>query len=254
MKGKVAFITGAANGIGRATARTFVELGANVAISDINGKALSEAVDELRPIGPKILPIEADLSALQNLDGYMQSAVREFGQVDYLINCAARLDGTNDFLKVTEQEWDRELQLNLKMPMFLMQAFANHAIQRGGGGRIVVVSSSGAFRGLKNRPAYSSSKGGLTSLVRIAAAQLGPHNINVNAVAPGTTNTYGTTTARNLDPSVLQKSVSEGPTANFFKRVSEPEDIAATIAFLCTPGSRQITGQTIHVSAGQILP
>jgi NAD(P)-dependent dehydrogenase (short-subunit alcohol dehydrogenase family) len=138
--------------------------------------------------------------------------------------------------------------------MFLIQSFAKHAIKRGGGGRIVVVTSSGAFRAVKNRAAYGASKAGLTNLVRIAAAQLGPHDINVNAVAPGTTNTYGITTARNVDISVLQKSVSEGPFANFFKRVTEPEDVGATIAFLCTPGSRQITGQTIHVSAGLHTP
>lgn len=254
MKGSAAFVTGGANGIGRATVRALLEAGVNVAVADNNSAALDETVAELDGIGPRILPIAADLSEIGALNGYLQQAIDRFGRVDYLVNSAASMDATYDLMDLDEAEWDRVLRINLKMPAFLLQAFARHAIARGGGGRIVMVSSAAGFRAVRNRASYGSSKGGLTALVRIAAAQLGQHDINVNAVAPGTTNTHGTTTARNVDVSKLQQAVQSGPSENLLKRLSEPEDVAGTIAFLCSPAARQITGQTIHVSAGLITP
>lgn len=251
---RVAIVTGGAAGIGLAAARALLEEGAKVAIIDFNAAGLDAAVKALGSIGPDIYPIHADLSDTSRLADIVQSVVDHFGRVDHLVSCAALLAATNDLLAVTQEEWDGLLNMNLKVPMFLLQAFAKHAIARGGGGRVVLVTSSSAFRARGNRPAYGSSKGGLTTLMRIAAAQLGEHDINVNAVAPSVTNTPGATTRLNVDKAFLDSMVSEGPFANFFKRVSEPEDIAATIAFLCSPGSRQITGQTIHVSAGLITP
>lgn len=254
MKGSTAFVTGGANGIGRATVKALLEAGVNVAVADYNRQSLEEAVAEMGGIGPEILPIPADLSDIGALDCLLQKAIGHFGKVDHLVNSAASMDATYDLMELDEAEWDRILTINLKMPVFLLQAFARHAIGRGGGGRIVLVSSAAGFRAVRNRASYGSAKGGLSALVRIAAAQLGPHDINVNAVAPGTTNTHGTTVARNVDVTKLHQAVQSGPSENLLKRLSEPEDVAGTIAFLCTPTSRQITGQTIHVSAGLITP
>lgn len=253
MEGTTAFVAGGANGIGRAAVRLLLEAGCNVAIADYNQASLDEAVAELAGIGPKILPIQADLSDIGALDQHLQRAVDHFGRVDHLVNSAATMEATHDLLTLDEAEWDRVLRLNLKMPVFLLQAFARHAVARGGGGRIVLVSSAAGFYAVNNRTSYGCAKGGLTVLVRIAAAQLAKYDINVNAVAPGTTNTHGTTTARGVDVSQLHLKVqSGGKSENFFQRLSEPEDIAGTIAFLCAPISRQITGQTIHVSAGLV--
>ena len=254
MQGRVALVTGGANGIGRATVRAFLKQGAKVAIADFNEAALKATVAEFSAIGPEILPLPVDLSKTDRLEAMMGSVVSHFGKVDYLVNSAAILGGTYSLLELDGEEWDRMLQMNLKMPMLLMQAFAKHAIKRGGGGRIVIVTSSSAFRAQRTRPSYGTAKGGLTTLVRIAAAQLGEHDINVNAVAPGITNTPGATSERNVDINALRQKVSEGPNANFFKRLTEAEDVAETIVFLCGPGSRQITGQTVHVSAGTITP
>ncbi len=251
MKGCVAFVTGGAKGIGRATVEAFVALGVNVAAIDIDEEALRETVAACSASGSKVVPIVADLADTSRLDGSFNAAVAEFGRVDYLVNCAAIVGGTLDFLAVEQAEWKRFFRVNVNAPMVLMQTFARHAISRGGGGRIVNVTSSSAFRALRTRPAYGSTKGALGTLTRIAAAQLGEHDINVNAVAPGLTNTPG---AIGAVGDKLRQSAAEGPNANFFKRLSEPEDVSATITFLCSPGARQITGQTIHVSAGTITP
>lgn len=136
-------------------------------------------------------------------------------------------------------------------PVALITGAAN-GIARGRGGRIVNVTSASAFRAQDTRPAYGSSKAALGALTRIAAAQLGTHDINVSAVAPGITNTPGAGSVRPSGLEVMRAKVSSGPQENFFHRMSEPEDVAATIRFLLGPGSRQITGQTIHVSVEAI--
>ena len=253
MKGKVAFVTGGAKGIGRATVRAFLDAGVSVAFVDKDEEALRATAREFDAIGPGLFPILADLSDAAQLEPCFQSAVAKFGRIDFLFNCAAILGGTLDFLDIQASEMERSFQMNAVTPMRLMQIFARHVIQRGGGGRIVNMSSSSAFRAQLTRAAYGSSKAAINTLTRIAAAQLGEHDINVNAVAPGLTNTPGVTLGGTVDAAMLQDKVSAGPHANFFKRMTEAEDVAATVMFLCSPGSRQITGQIIQVSAGTIM-
>jgi NAD(P)-dependent dehydrogenase (short-subunit alcohol dehydrogenase family) len=132
-----------------------------------------------------------------------------------------------------------------------MKHVALHMINRGGGGRIVNISSSSAFRARQSLLAYASSKAGVVQLTRSAAAELGRYDINVNAIAPGITATGMTRVIGDAD--ALQRVASAGPLENLFHRVSMPEDVAAAIVFLCLPASRQITGQTIHTSAGAVI-
>jgi NAD(P)-dependent dehydrogenase (short-subunit alcohol dehydrogenase family) len=253
MKGKVAFITGAAGGIGQAAARALLEAGAGVVMVDIDA-AVQDAADGMRGIGPRIHPMVADLGQLDRIQTLLDQAVAAMGRIDYLVNSAAILGGTASILDVRLEDWERTFRVNLTAPMLLIQGFARHVAARGGGGRIVNVTSASAFRALHSKPGYGSAKAALTGLTRIVASQLGAQDINVNAVAPGITNTPGAGSKRNVDGAAMLAKVSEGPQANFFKRVSEPEDVAAAILFLCGAGSRQITGQTIHVSAGAITP
>ena len=236
MKGKIAFVTGGASGIGRATVRAFLSAGVRVVIVDINEAGLKSAADEFQSHKADIRVLLADLSQTERLDGVFKSAVDHFGRIDYLVNAAAMVGGTYEFLKIQAAEWDKAMLLNLKAPMLLMQAFARHAIGRGGGGRIVNVTSSSAFRAQGTRPGYGTSKAGLGTLTQMVAAQLGEHDINVNAVAPGITNTPGAENAMNMNAAGLTEKISIGPNANFFKRLTQADDVAATIVFLCSPG------------------
>jgi Dehydrogenases with different specificities (related to short-chain alcohol dehydrogenases) len=253
MEGKSAVVTGGANGIGRATARALLELGVNVAIIDYDREALTDAELEFSSCAGSALIIFADLSSQSEINAAFDTAIRKFGRLDILVNSAARLGGDYDLLNVDPDDWDKTFRVNVRGVLITMQLFARQAITAGGGGRIVNLSSSSAFRAQNTRPAYGCAKGAVNTLTRIAAAQLGPHDINVNAVAPGITNTPGATTKRGVPFDALQKKVSDGPNANFFKRVTEASEVADVIAFLCGPGGRQITGQVVNVSAGAVV-
>lgn len=249
---KVALVTGGASGIGLAVVETFLAEGTDVALVDRDRTAMTAAVERLAGQPGQVVPIVADLADVAALPQVFAEAVAALGQVDFLMNSAAQIGGTLDFLAVAPEEMTGAFLLNVTVPNLLMQVFARNVINRGVNGRIVNISSSSAFRSRATRPAYGASKAALGALTRIAAAQLGPHDINVNAVAPGLTRTPALARAVPHTEEQLRAMVTEGPNANFLRRVSEPEDIARVVVFLCSEGARQITGQTIQVSAGAI--
>lgn len=249
---KCAVVTGGASGIGLAIVELFLKTGVDVVSVDRDGDALAMSVERLANDGAKLFPLCADLSCPDRLPAIFDLATGQAGQVDFLINCAALTGGTMDILQITPEEMERAYSLNVTAPLILMQLFARHVIARNAGGRIVNLSSSSAYRARSTRAAYGASKAALAALTRIAAAQLGAHDINVNAVAPGLTRTPALARAMPHTEQELQAMVSDGPNANFLKRVSEPGDIAQMVVFLCSDGGRQITGQTLHVSAGAI--
>ena len=248
LDGKVAIVTGAASGIGHATAVLLAERGAAVAAVDVNGPGLDPVVAELRNRGVKAEAVIADLADEAATSAVVDTAVTGLGRVDILVNAAGTSSGAK-LLDTTVEVWERIHAINLRAPFLLMQHAGRRMIEQGDGGRIVNVSSGSAFRALPATPAYGSSKAALLSLTRMGAGELGVHDINVNAVAPGITATP--MAVRALGD--LDALVSGGPMANLLHRVSTPEDVAAVIVFLCLPASRQVTGQTIHTSAGSIV-
>lgn len=250
---KVALVTGAASGIGRATARMFAEGGAVLALVDRDTVGVQSCAAELSAIS-KVRTFPFDLARAEEIPGLVADVIKGLGRIDILVNGAGITgspEGAHDLFTTELDVWRAVIAVNLTASFVLCREVGRHMAARGGGGHIVNISSSSAFRAKPSPPAYGCSKAALVQLTRCMAADLGPYDVNVNAVAPGVTRTpifgHGGDNAERFE-----RAVREGPLANFFGRVSEPEDVAAVITFLCSPASRQITAQTIHTSAGQI--
>jgi NAD(P)-dependent dehydrogenase (short-subunit alcohol dehydrogenase family) len=251
LSGKVALVTGGASGIGEATVKLLAGEGASVVALDRDGEGLSRVVREVEEVGAIARAQTLDLSNTASIAAAVAEVIDTEGRIDILVNCAGIFGDQGTILDLSEKSWDLVHTVDLKAPFLLMQQVGRHMVERGGGGRMVNVSSSSAFRAKQSLATYGAAKAGLVQLTRSAAADLGPHDINVNAVAPGLTATPMTSPIG--DASALDAMASEGPLANLLERISKPEDVAAAILFLCLPASRQITGQTIHTSAGAVI-
>jgi NAD(P)-dependent dehydrogenase (short-subunit alcohol dehydrogenase family) len=252
LEGQVAVVTGGASGIGAATARRLARAGADVAVLDRDAERGGQVAGEVRALGRRALFLELDLSRPEGVPAAVESVVASLGRIDVLVNCAGITGhpAPGKVLELAEETWDVVFAVNAKAPFLLMQEVGRRMVEAGRGGRIVNVTSSSAHRAL-SMPAYSASKAALGQLTRAAAAELGPHGINVNNVAPGLTRTPIATDVHAEE--TMERKVREGPLANLLHRVSEPDDVAGTILFLCLPDSRQITAQTIHTSAGAVV-
>jgi NAD(P)-dependent dehydrogenase (short-subunit alcohol dehydrogenase family) len=250
LQGKVAIITGGAMGIGKATAWRMASAGATVAVMDRAVEEAAKVSADLIASGFAAGSFPIDLARLDEIPPAVQSIRDRFGQIDILVNCAGIEGGPGSVLDLDLDTWERTHRVDLTAPFVMMQCCARAMVEGGRGGRIVNVTSSSAFRAAVTQIDYASAKAALVGLTRSAAGQLAQYDINVNCVAPGMTVTSMT---EQLDPVVMQRLVDEGPLENLFHRLSVPEDVAAAIVFLCLPGSKQITAQTIHTSAGAVV-
>lgn len=256
LAGKVAIVTGAASGIGRATALLFAEQGADLLLVDRDGAGLQSVMDAIAdipaPAGRMLLNVTVDLGERADC-AHLIDLVSGLERVHILINAAGMPASQIDFLDLSEADWERIYNVNLRAPMLLMQAAGRRMVAQGQGGRIVNVTSSAAFRAGMAQAAYASSKAALTQLTRNVAAELGGHGINVNAVAPGVTATPMALGWFKEKAVMAQEARPGGSVANLLHQVAEAEDVAATVLFLCLDASRQITAQTIHTSAGTVV-
>lgn len=250
LTGKVALITGGAAGMGRATAELFAKDGAKVALLDRDADGLADAVAAIGPDSALALP--GDLTRFETLDAAVEKTLDHFGRIDILLNIAGYREQKDLLDTVDPDVWARTFAINCSGPARLIQAVGQAMIAKGEGGKIINVSSSSGFRAMGNPPAaYSCAKAAIAQLTRVAAAAYGPHDINVNTVVPGPTLTAFAERAGVSEK--LAQIVKEGPMRNLLGRVSMPEDVASVIRFLCSAGGRQMTGQTLHVSAGNIV-
>ena len=251
--GKCALVTGAASGIGEAIARRLAAEGAAVALLDRDADGVRRVAHDLDPDGARSLAIELDLEAAAAIPAAVALVLERFGSIDILVNCAANpgLKKPNTLLELPERDWDAVYAVNVKAPFLLMQLVARAMVERRSGGRIVNIVSNGGFRA-RALPSYGSSKAALAQLSRTAAAELGPHGITVNSVAPGLTRTPIATSSFS-DAALAAMVQGDGSRSNLLGRVAEPEDIASAVAYLCLPESLHITAQTIHVDGGQAL-
>lgn len=250
LSGRTALVTGGGSGIGRATACTLAELGAAIAILDRDAQGAEATAAAVRHGGGNAWPVEVDLADLDALPAVVETVERDLGELEVLVNNAGMVRGTR-LLETSVQEWQQVLTVNLTAAFVLLREVGQRMAARGHG-TIINVSSSSAFRAVDTAGAYGVSKSGIGGLTRAAAWELGTSGVRVNAVAPGITRTP-VTAAGIGGNEALDTAVQQGPLANLLRRVSEPDDIAGVIAFLCLPASRQITGQVIQVSAGAVV-
>lgn len=239
-------VTGAAGGIGRAVARAFAENGARVMAVDLDQSRLDEVVAGLEGSGH--LGVAADVADLSGHRSLVQRAAHDLGDLYVLANLAAVLRRRAELAAVTEDDWDFQLDVNLKAAFFLCKEVGEALVAAGRGGRIITFSSQGWWTGgFGGSVVYAASKGGIVSMTRGLARTLGPHQITVNAIAPGQIHTP--MLMDGLDPEVYESMRRQTPLGY----VGEPEDVAGTVVFLASDHARYITGATINVSGGFLM-
>ena len=242
----VAHITGAAQGIGRATARAFAEVGARVFAVDINGEGVARTVAGLNHL-PRHCAKRYDLRDVGGLGALVDEASDFLGNVWALAHVAGVLK-RQPLDEVTEENWDLQLDVDLKAGFFLCRAFGQALIVRGRGGRIINFSSPGFIRGTRmGAHAYVAAKGGVVSMSRDLAGQYGPHGITVNTIVPGPIDTAMQHTDN------TEAVVAAGVAACPLGRLGEPEEVASVVVFLASDHASFINGAAISVTGGALM-
>jgi NAD(P)-dependent dehydrogenase (short-subunit alcohol dehydrogenase family) len=253
---RVAIVTGAGHGIGHATALALAGAGADVAVVDIDKAAAEDTAAAVGALGRKSLVVATDVGDVPSIDRMVGQVVYTFGRIDVLVNNAG-VTRRADVMDLTEADWDRIMRVNGKGVFFCLQRVAREMIPRRSGVIVNIASIAGKGYAGASNVIYAGSKGAVIGMTRLAALQLARHNINVNAICPGTTVTA--LSNDNLKTRAQQEGVSveemtrRRNAAIPLGRPNDPEDIAALAVFLASPGARNITGQSFNVDGGIIL-
>lgn len=245
LAGKVALVTGGGRGNGRAIALGLAREGADVAIGYASHEAAARAVvGEIQALGRRAIGVPGDVAAPGTAARLVAETVAAFGRIDVLVNNAGVLRRT-PFLEIAEEEWDRILDINLKGVFLIGQAVARQMVAQGGGGKIINISSLNQFNAGLNVAHYSVSKAGVGMLTKAMALELAPHDIRVNAIAPGLIETD----MNRQD--IARDDFREGRLARIpLKLIGRPDDLVAIATLLASDDARLITGATFNVDGG----
>ncbi|QSO46162.1 beta-ketoacyl-ACP reductase [Alicyclobacillus mengziensis] len=247
LTGRVAMVTGAGRGIGAATAQRLAQDGAKVAVIDLREADTQTTVAAIQEAGGTAVGIGCDVSQAEQVDEAVKKIVADFGRLDILVNNAGVIRD-NLLFKMTESDWDMVMNVHLKGAFLCSRAAQTYMVNQKYG-KIVNTSSTSAL-GNRGQANYSAAKMGLQGFTRTLAIELGPFNINVNAVAPGfidTDMTKATAERVGVDPEAFKKMAAEQIP---LRRVGKPEDIANVVAFLVSEDASYVSGQVIYIAGG----
>ncbi len=247
LKGKVALVTGSSRGIGKSIALKLAQAGADVVVNYLTSSAAAvEVKEEIEAMGRKSLAIQADASKKEDVDRLFETTTKTFDRLDICVNNAGIVT-RHPFLEMTEEQWDRVINCNLRGYFLCGQAAARYMAAHGGG-RIINVSSISQFQPAMGRVHYCASKGGIHMLTKGMALELAQHNITVNAIGPGATATDFTSDVLS-DPKFLRSTLDKIP----LNRVGQPTDMGGAVVLLASDEGAYITGQTIFIDGGYLL-
>ena len=245
--GKVVIVTGAGRGMGRAVAERFGREGAAVVIAEVNASHGEEVAGGIRRSGGNAVAVAVDVSQTSDVRRLFEEALQRFGTVDMVVNNAG-IAVSRSILDYTESDWDRQMGVNVKGVFFCCQEAARVMVPRRQGKIVNFASTSAFVSSSKPEVAYDTSKGAVRQMTVSIAAELAPHGINVNAVAPGTTATEMTKATLATEDG-LAWQLARIPMG----RVGQPDDIASVVLFLCSPEASYITGHTMVADGGWLL-
>ncbi|HHT9120428.1 MAG TPA: SDR family NAD(P)-dependent oxidoreductase [Candidatus Hypogeohydataceae bacterium YC41] len=243
LRDKVAIVTGASRGLGKAMAMALAEVGANIVLVGRNKEKQAEAEKEIADFGVKTLPVLADVTKQEDVEVVVSKTLETFGKIDILVNNVGTYIG-KPIVESTTEDWYNLINTNLTSTYLCSRAVGKHMVDRQKGKVINMAAALGAL-GANNAAAYCASKGGVIQLTRALAVEWAKYNINVNAIAPGTMETE-ITKAMLEDPTVRKAVLSKIP----LKRTGQPSDLAGVVIFLASQASDYITGQTLFVDGG----
>ncbi|MGA2410427.1 MAG: glucose 1-dehydrogenase [Candidatus Binataceae bacterium] len=244
LRDKVAIVTGAAQGIGRAIAERLAAEGAKVAIADIQDDGARAAAAAIQAAGGAAIVVHLDVTSLDSSTAAAALVERELGPIDILVNNAG-WDKLEPFVESTPETWDRVIAINFRGPLNLCKAVVP-GMQARGGGKIVSIASDAGRVGSLGEAVYSGCKGGIIAFSKTLARELARNHINVNVVCPGPTNTALLQGVMGDRPKVLEAMQRSIP----MRRLGQPQDLAGAIAFFASDDSDYVTGQVISVSGG----
>jgi len=241
LAGKVALVTGAAQGIGKAVALLLARNGADIAVSDINLEKAAETAKEIEAMGRKAMAIKVDVANSGDVERMVQTILERFGQIDVLVNNAG-IARDKLILRMTEEDWDAVLDINLKGTFNCTKAVVRH-MSRQRSGKIVNIASVVGEMGNAGQANYSASKAGVIGFTKTIAREFAQRGINVNAIAPGYIQTP-------MTEALPEKAKEELKNMIPLERLGQPEDVAEAVLFLVSDASDYITGQVLNVNGG----